>query len=101
MGAFLTEARRAELRAQNIYTIEALAAIDGLELKNLGMDGRDLKNKAMEYLEESTSRRAEHPDAVRAGGAARQATRCSRKTFAPSRTAGRSSPRRARTASTA
>ena len=52
-GRFLTEARRAELRAQNIYTIEALAAIDGLELKNLGMHGRDLKNKAMEYLEEA------------------------------------------------
>lgn len=52
-GRFLTEARRAELRAQNIYTIEALAAIDGLELKNLGMHGRDLKNKAMEYLEET------------------------------------------------
>jgi len=46
-------ARRAELRAQNIYTIEALAAIDGLELKNLGMNGRDLKNKAQEYLEEA------------------------------------------------
>jgi hypothetical protein len=52
-GRFLTEARRAELRAQNIYTIEALAAIDGLELKNLGMHGRDLKNKAQEYLEEA------------------------------------------------
>lgn len=52
-GRFLTEARRAELRAQNIYTIEALAAIDGAELKNLGMNGRDLKNKAIEYLEET------------------------------------------------
>ena len=41
---FLTEARRAELRAQNIYTVEALAAIDGMELKNLGMNGRDMKN---------------------------------------------------------
>jgi hypothetical protein len=50
---FLTEARRAELRAQNIYTIEALAEIEGLELKNLGMHGRDLKNKAQEYLAEA------------------------------------------------
>jgi hypothetical protein len=50
---FLTEARRAELRAQNIYTVEALAAVDGQELKNLGMGGRDFKNKAIEYLEES------------------------------------------------
>jgi hypothetical protein len=50
---FLTEARRAELRALNIYTVEALAHIDGLELKNLGMHGRDLKNKAMEFIEEA------------------------------------------------
>jgi len=52
-GRFLTEARRAEMRAQNIYTLEALAAIDGAELKNLGVTGRDLKNKAIEYLEEA------------------------------------------------
>jgi hypothetical protein len=50
---FLTEARRAELRAQNIYTVEALATIDGQELKNLGHGGRELKNQAMEYIEES------------------------------------------------
>jgi hypothetical protein len=50
---FLTEARRAELRALNIYTVEALAAVDGLELKNLGHQGRDFKNKAIEYLEEA------------------------------------------------
>lgn len=52
-AAFLTEARRAELRALNIYTVEALATIDGQELKNLGHNGRDLKNKAQEYIEES------------------------------------------------
>ena len=50
---FLTEARRAELRALNIYTVEQLAAIDGQELKNLGQHGRDLKNKAQEYIAES------------------------------------------------
>ena len=50
---FLTEARRAELRAQNIYTVEALADIDGQELKNLGTGGREMKNKAMEYIAES------------------------------------------------
>jgi hypothetical protein len=49
--SFLTEARRAELRALNIYTVEALAAIDGLELKNLGFNGRELKNHAIEYIE--------------------------------------------------
>ena len=52
-AAFLTEARRAEMRAQNIYTVEALAAIDGAELKNLGQGGRDLKNSAMAFLEEA------------------------------------------------
>ncbi len=47
---FLTEARRAELQAQNIYTAEALAEIDGQPLRNLGHGGREMKNKAMEYL---------------------------------------------------
>jgi len=50
---FLTEARRAELRALNVYTVEQLVAVDGQELKNLGVGGRDLKNKAIEYVEES------------------------------------------------
>jgi hypothetical protein len=54
-AAFLTEARRSELRAQNIYTVEALAAIDGLELKNLGHGGREMKNAAVEYIQESQS----------------------------------------------
>ena len=53
---FLTEARRAELRAFNLYTVEALAAIDGLELKNLGPNGRELKNKAIEYIEDAANR---------------------------------------------
>lgn len=50
---FLTEGRRAELRAQNIYTAEQLAGIDGNELKNLGPGGRDLKNAAAEYIKTS------------------------------------------------
>lgn len=52
---FLTEARRAEFRAQNIYTVEALAEIEGAPLKNLGPGGRDLKNAAMKYIEEAKS----------------------------------------------
>ena len=52
---FLTDARRAELRALNVYTIEALAAIEGNELKNLGPGGRDMKNKAIEFIEEARS----------------------------------------------
>lgn len=50
---FLTEARRAEMRALNVYTVEQLAAVDGQELKNLGSGGRDLKNMATEYIEQS------------------------------------------------
>ena len=50
---FLSEARRAELKAQNVYTVEALADIEGNELKNLGPGGRDMKNKALEYINES------------------------------------------------
>ena len=50
---FLTEARRAELRALNVYTVEQLANLDGIELKNLGQGGRELKNTAMDYMETS------------------------------------------------
>ena len=65
-ATFLTEARRAELRAQNIYTVEALAAIDGQELKNLGPGGREMKNAAMEYIETSQARRDQRAGAGRA-----------------------------------
>ncbi len=47
----ITEARRAELRALNIYTVEALADVDGQPLKNLGPGGREMKNKAIAYLD--------------------------------------------------
>ena len=50
---FLTEARRVELRGLNIYTVEALAHIDGQELKNLGPGGRELKNQAEAYIEKA------------------------------------------------
>jgi hypothetical protein len=53
--SFLSEGRRAELKAQNIYTVEMLAAVEGNELKNLGPGGREMKNKAVEYIEESRS----------------------------------------------
>jgi hypothetical protein len=51
--AFLTEARKAEMRALNVYTVEQLAQIDGQELKNLGMGGRDLKNAAQAYIDDA------------------------------------------------
>jgi hypothetical protein len=47
---FLTEAKRAELKALNIHTAETLAALDGLALKTLGMGGRELKNQAEAYI---------------------------------------------------
>src|SRR5436190_8350730 len=50
---FLADGRRAELRAQNIYTLEQLAGIEGVELKNLGPGGREMKNKAEEYMAET------------------------------------------------
>jgi hypothetical protein len=50
---FLTEGRRAELRAQSIYTVEQLAFVEGAELKNLGPGGRDMKNLAEAYIAES------------------------------------------------
>jgi len=52
---FLSEGKRAELRAQNVYTVEQLAAIEGTELKNLGPFGREMKNKAEEYIAEGKS----------------------------------------------
>lgn len=48
---FLTQGKRLELKALNIYTAEALAALDGNNLKMLGMGGRDLKNQAQLYLD--------------------------------------------------
>lgn len=58
---FLTEARRAELRHNKVYTIEALASIDGKNLSNLGPDGRKMKDQATDYLERALggSREAE------------------------------------------
>ena len=54
-AAFLSEGRRAELRALNIYTVEQLAEVEGAELKNLGPGGRELKNAAMEFIAQSLS----------------------------------------------
>lgn len=51
---FLTESKRAELRALNVHTAEALASLDGKPLSNLGMQGRELKTQATAYLENAT-----------------------------------------------
>lgn len=47
---FLTASKRLELKALNIHTAEALAALDGNNLKMLGMGGRELKTQAQTYL---------------------------------------------------
>src|SRR5690348_14260170 len=48
---FLTQGKRLELKALNIYTAESLAALDGSPLKLLGVGGRELKNQAQAYLD--------------------------------------------------
>lgn len=48
---FLTESRRRELRALDVHTIEALAALDGQPLKQIGVKGREDKNAAQAYLD--------------------------------------------------
>ncbi len=50
---FLSQAKQAELRAFKIYTAEALAALDGKNLKTLGMDGRKWKDQAAAYLDKA------------------------------------------------
>lgn len=52
---FLSEAKRAELRALKVYTAEALASLDGKNLKALGDTGREMKNQATAYLESAGS----------------------------------------------
>jgi hypothetical protein len=52
---FLTEAKRAELRALNIHTAESLAGLEGTPLTRLGMGGREMKNQAEAYLAHAAS----------------------------------------------
>lgn len=51
---FISQGKRLELKGLNIYTAEALAALDGQSLKNLGQGGRDLKNQAQAYLDNAS-----------------------------------------------
>lgn len=48
---FLTQGKRLELKALNIHTAEALAALDGNSLKQLGQFGRTLKEQAQSYID--------------------------------------------------
>lgn len=47
---FLSPGKRLELKALNIYTAEVLAGLEGAQLKQLGMGGRDLKNQAADFI---------------------------------------------------
>jgi len=49
--AFLNAAKVKELQALNVYSAEALAALDGANLQRLGMGARELKDKAQAWLE--------------------------------------------------
>lgn len=51
---FLTDSKRKELRALNIYTAETLAGLDGAQLEKLGMGGRELKNQASAWLDKAS-----------------------------------------------
>jgi hypothetical protein len=51
---FLTQSKRMELKALNIYTAEALSMLDGQNLKLLGIGGRELKNQAIAYLDNAS-----------------------------------------------
>lgn len=48
---FMNQGKRLELKAINIHTAEALAAIDGNALKMLGQGGRTLKEQAQAFLD--------------------------------------------------
>lgn len=47
----LTEAKRAELKAINIHTVDQLANLDPAGMKRLGIEGPELKAKAKAYLD--------------------------------------------------
>jgi hypothetical protein len=51
---FLTAAIRKTLHGFNIYTAEALAALDGTPLQKLGMGGREWKDQAQAYLDRAS-----------------------------------------------
>lgn len=52
---FLSQGKRFELKALNVYTAEALAGLDGQPLKQLGMGGRQMRNQARAYLENAAA----------------------------------------------
>lgn len=49
-ATFLTEAKRAELRALNVKTVEQLAGLPQSSMRKLGMGGQALVQQAQDYL---------------------------------------------------
>lgn len=56
---FLTTGKRLELKALNIHTAEALAALDGNNLKMLGMNGRAFKDQAQDFIDNAAAHAGE------------------------------------------
>lgn len=50
---FLSQSKRLEYKALGVHTAEQLAALDGQNLKQLGMGGREHKNQAQAYLDKA------------------------------------------------
>ncbi len=48
---WMSAARREELKALKIFTVEALAGLDGTLLQRIGMGARELKNQAQAWLD--------------------------------------------------
>lgn len=51
---FLDAAQRATLKALSVYTIEQLASLQGVPLKNLGPGGLEMQQKALTYMERAS-----------------------------------------------
>ena len=49
--AYLTAAKRAELKAINIMTVDQMANLDPIAMKRLGMEANEMKKQAALYLE--------------------------------------------------
>lgn len=48
---FLNEAQRRMLRALDVYTVEQLSSLEGVPLRNLGMNGREMVEAAKAFLD--------------------------------------------------
>lgn len=51
---FLTAAQRKTLEGANVFTVEALAQLDGANLQKLGMGAREWKNQATAWLDKAS-----------------------------------------------